>query len=80
MPKLKIFLYHLLFFILGSVGIAVYVFERFTAPGSAVGLGGIIAMPAIILIYVAAFGILCFVSFLIWLLVFYLRARKIRQK
>ena len=74
--NLKIFLYHLGVFIAGSVGIAAYVLVRLSSPTSAAGLGGVIAMPAIILIYVAAFGILCVISLAAWLLVAYIRRRR----
>ncbi len=79
MKKLKIVLYHLAVFILGSVGIAVYTLYYLTSPASKAGLGGILAMPAIILIYVIVFGILCLISLLAWLLVAYLRGRKFKK-
>ncbi|OGN01220.1 MAG: hypothetical protein A3I26_02105 [Candidatus Yanofskybacteria bacterium RIFCSPLOWO2_02_FULL_43_10] len=75
MKKLKIFLYHLLVFILGSAGIVVYVFSRLASPSSGAGLGGIIVMPAIITVYIAAFGFLCTISFVTWLLIVYFRSR-----
>ncbi len=79
MKKLKIFLYHLAVFILGSVSIAVYVFYRLASPGSEAGLGGLIVMPVVALIYVFVFGILCVISLLVWLLVAYFRNRKSKK-
>ena len=79
MKKLKIFLYHLLVFILGSAGIIVYVFNRLASPSSGAGLGGIIVMPAVVLIYIVIFGIFCVISLLIWLLMAYFRNRKNKQ-
>lgn len=73
MKKIKIFSYHLVVFILGSVGIIAYVFYRLTSPTSGAGLGGVIVMPAVVLIYVIVFGILCAISLLVWLLINYLR-------
>ena len=74
MKKSKIFLYHLLVFILGSVGLAVYVFSHLSK-GKA-GLGGVIVMPAIILVYIVGFGILCLISLAIWLLINRIRSRR----
>ena len=74
MKKSKIFLYHLVVFIIGSIGIVAYIFSRLSA-GKA-GLGGVIAMPAIALVYVIGFGILCTISFGVWLLVAYFRNRR----
>lgn len=75
MKKLKIFLYHLLVFVIGSAGIAVYVFNRLASPSSGAGLGGVIVMPAITLIYIVVFGILCLISLISWLLISYFRNR-----
>jgi len=75
MKKLKIFLYHLLVFVLGSAGIVVYVFNRLASPSSKAGLGGLIVMPAIVLIYIVVFGILCIISLITWLLIAYFRNR-----
>ncbi len=69
MNKLKIVLYHLGVFVVGSIGIAVYTLLYFTSPASNAGLGGVFALPAIVLIYLILFGILCAVSLVIWLLV-----------
>ncbi len=76
MRKLKIFIYHLVVFILGSAGIVAYVFYRLAFPVSEAGLGGLIVMPAVALVYVVAFGILCIISLFVWLLIAYLRGRK----
>lgn len=76
MKKIKIFIYHLAVFILGSIGIVAYVFYRLSSPTSKAGLGGIIVMPAVILIYVIVFGILCTVSLAIWLSIAYFRGRR----
>ena len=76
MKKTKVFIYHLLTFIIGSIGIVIYVFNRLASPTSEAGLGGVIVMPAIVLIYVAAFGILCAISLIVWLLITYLRNRQ----
>jgi len=75
MKKLKIFLYHLLVFVLGSAGIIVYVFNRLAFPSSGAGLGGIIVMPAIILVYAVVLGVLCVISLIIWLLAAHFRNR-----
>lgn len=79
MKKIKIFIYHFAVFILGSVGIVAYVFYRLSSPTSKVGIGGIIIMPAVALIYVVVFGILCVISFIVWLLVDYLRSKKSKK-
>ena len=79
MKKLKIFIYHAAVFIIGSAGIAVYAFYRLSSPTSEAGLGGIIVMPAVVLIYVVVFGILCLISLFIWLLIAYLRGRKLKE-
>ncbi len=71
MKKRTIFLYHLTGFILGSVGIVAYISYHL----SSAGVGGIIAMPAIAFVYVAAFGILCIISLLVFLLIAHLRTR-----
>ena len=76
MKKLKIFIYHLTIFIAGSIGIVVYVFTRLSSPASKAGLGGIIVMPAIALIYVVVFGIFCAILLVTWLLVVYLRGKR----
>ena len=75
MKKLKIFLYHILVFIVGSVGIVVYVFNRLASPSSGAGLGGLIVMPAVVLIYIFVFGVLCVISLITWLLIAYFRDR-----
>ena len=75
MKKLKIFLYHILVFIVGSVGIVVYVFNRLASPSSGAGLGGLIVMPAVVLIYIFVFGVLCVTSLITWLLIAYFRDR-----
>ena len=75
MKKLRIFLYHLLVFIVGSAGIVVYVFYRLASPSSGAGLGGLIVMPALVLIYIFVFGVLCVISLIIWLLISYFRNR-----
>ena len=75
MKKLKIFIYHLLVFVIGSAGIVIYIFNRLASPSSGLGLGGIIVMPAIALIYVVVFGILCLISLISWLLIAYFRNR-----
>ncbi len=76
MSKLKIFLWHLLVFVLGSALICAYVFFRLTAQDGGAGLAGVIVMPAVILAYIIVFGILCAVSLTIWLLVVYFRGKK----
>ncbi len=75
MTKLKIFIYHLVIFVVGSAGIVAYVFYRLSSPSGNAGLGGIIIMPAVVLIYVVVFGILCLISLAVWLLVKYLRRK-----
>ncbi len=78
MKKFKIFIWHLLAFIIGSAGIVVYVFNRLASPSSGVGLGGIIVMPAVALIYIVVFGVLCIISLITWLLAAYFRNRRAR--
>jgi len=72
MKKSKIFIYHLLVFIAGSIGIVVYVFTRL----SKAGLGGAIVLPVVALVYVVGFGILCAISFAIWTLIVHFRDRR----
>ncbi|MEK7630100.1 MAG: hypothetical protein AAB432_01815 [Patescibacteria group bacterium] len=79
MKKFKIFIYHLVVFILGSIGITAYVFNRLSSSKSKAGLGGIIVMPAVTLVYIVAFGILCIISLLVWFLIAYLRGRKSKK-
>ena len=76
MKKFKIFIYHLIIFILSSIGIAIYVFFRLFSAKGVAGLGGVIVMPVMILVYVVAFGILCAISFLVWLLIAHLSSRR----
>lgn len=76
MKKLKIFIYHLAVFIFGSIGIAAYVLYRLSSPTSEAGLGGVIIMPAVILIYIIVFGIFCAISLIVWLLIAYFRGRR----
>ncbi|HZX01069.1 MAG TPA: hypothetical protein VFE87_01600 [Candidatus Paceibacterota bacterium] len=76
MKKTKVFIYHLVTFILGSIGIVIYVFTRLASPTSEAGLVGVIVMPAIVLIYMVIFGILCAISLIIWLLIAYFRNRR----
>ncbi len=76
MTKLKIFLYHLGVFVVGSIGIAAYVLVRLSSPTSTAGLGGVIAMPAIILVYIIAFGILCLLSLAVWFVASLIRGRR----
>ena len=78
MKKPKIFLYHLMVFLIGSVGIVVYIFNRLASPSNGAGLGGAIAMPVIAFVYVVGFGFLCLISLVIWLLVAYFGNRRAR--
>ena len=78
MSKLKIFLWHLLVFVLGSALICAYVFFRLTAQDGGAGLAGVIVMPAVILAYIIVFGILCAISLAVCLLVVYLRRREVK--
>ena len=73
MSKLKISLYHLLVFVVGSIAVVAYVFYRLTFFTGGAGLVGIIVMPAVVLIYVFVFGALCVISLVAWLLVSSLR-------
>jgi hypothetical protein len=73
MSKLKIFIYHLLVFIFGSTGIIAYIFYRLSSLSGEASVGGIIVMPAVMLVYVVAFGIFCACSFGLSLLIRYLR-------
>ena len=77
MKKLIILGYHALAFVIGSAGIVAYLFYRLSTTSSGAGVGGVIVMPAVALIYVVAFGILCVISLVIWLLVAYFRSRKL---
>lgn len=76
MKTLKIFLCHLAVFIFGSVGIVAYIFYHLSLSTGNANPGVIIAMPVIAFVYIVGFGILCLVSLAIFLLVFYLRARR----
>jgi len=76
MKKTKIFLFHLAVFIVGSVGIVIYVFNRLATPSSGAGLGGVIVMPVIIVMYVIVFGIFCAISLGISFLISHLRNRR----
>lgn len=80
MKKLKIFLYHTAVFIVGSVGIVIYVFNRLIFPLSGAGVGGVIVMPVITFIYVVIFGVFCATSLIIWLLVSYFSNRNTNPK
>jgi hypothetical protein len=75
MKKTKIFLYHLAVFIAGSAGIAIYVFDRLATPSSGAGLGGVIVMPVIIMMYIIIFGIFCVISLGISFLISHFRNR-----
>lgn len=79
MKKLKIFLYHLAVFIIGSIGIVIYVYFHLPSLVDKAGLGGIIIMPAIIIIYAVIWGILCAISLIIWILFAYFRNRKFKK-
>jgi len=76
MKKGRIFVYHLICFIVGSAGIVIYVFHRLTNIKGGAGLGAVIAMPVIILVYITAFAILCGISIGISFLVSYFRNRR----
>lgn len=78
MKKLNIFLGHLAVFIVGSIGIALYVFTRLGLARDA-GIGGIIVMPVVALIYTVAFGMLCSISLSVWLLIAVIRRRRKRR-
>lgn len=78
MNKLKIVIWHLAAFIAGAAGIAGYVVIRLSAPSA--GLGGVIVMPAIMLVYVVAFGIFCTISLAVWLGIAYFRNRRMCTK
>lgn len=73
MKKSKIIIYHLVIFIAGSCGIIIYLFSKLASDG---GLGGVVVMPVIILVYTVAYGILCAISLGISLLVSYIRNKK----
>ena len=75
MKALKIFLYHLLVFVLGSIGLGVYFYFKMAKLAGTIGLGAIIIAPAVFLIYVYVFGIICLVSLIIWLVVSCFRSR-----
>lgn len=75
MKKLKIIVFYLIVFFVGSAGIVIYVFYRLTASSAGAGLGSVIVMPAVVLVYVVVFGILCIISLTISLIVSYFRNR-----
>ena len=76
MKKLKIFIYHLIVFVLGSIGLVIYTFINLGSPKNAGGVGGVIAMPVIAFFYIVLFGILCLISLLFFLLFTYLKRPK----
>lgn len=75
MKRTKIFLYHLLIFVVGSIGIVVYVFNRLATSSSGAGIGGVVVMPAVMVVYIVVFGVLCLISLFVWFLVSYFRNR-----
>ena len=72
MSIVKIFLYHVLVFVLGFIGIALYFFLKFSALSGGAGLA-VIALLPVAIVYITGFGILCFVSLIIFLLLALLR-------
>jgi len=62
-------------FVLGSIGLGIYFYFKMAKLAGVAGLGAIIIAPAILLIYAVILGILCLVSFIIWLAVSYFRGR-----
>ena len=78
MKKLKIVTHHLIVFVLGSIGIGLFTLYHLTSPAGKSDLGGLAALPVFLLIYTVAFGILCLISLVIWLLVAYIRDRRTR--
>ena len=71
MKKLKIFFYHLVIFVLGSVGITIYSFSKLKT-----SVGGAIAMPVVTFFYIVVFGILCLLSLLLCFMIRYLRVKR----
>jgi hypothetical protein len=69
MRVLKIFLYHLLVFVFGSIGIGIYFYFKMINLAGVAGLGAIIVAPTMFFIAVLVFGVLCLISFLICFLV-----------
>ncbi len=71
MTKFKIFIWHLVVFIVGSVGLVAYTFIRINSLQGGAALGGTITMPAIMIFYIAVFFVLCLISFTISLIIRY---------
>ncbi len=79
MKKSKIFIWHLLSFILGSIGIVFYVFYKLGGIKGGAGIGALIAMPIIMLVYVVGFSILCLISAGIFYLFWFFGKKKDRK-
>ena len=74
MKAIKIFLYHLLVFVLGSLGLGVYFYFKMAGLAGEAGLGAVIVAPVMLLIAVVVFGIACLISLAIFLVVLYFRS------
>jgi hypothetical protein len=66
MKKSKIFFRHLIMFIFGSVGIIFYFYQKISALSESGEVASIALVPVAV-VYIIAFGIICFLSFLLWL-------------
>ena len=75
MKKSKIFIYHLIIFLIGSVGLVVYTFVKLSS-----NIGGVIAMPVTALFYVVGFGILCLISMAICFLIARFRRKETKAR
>ncbi len=64
--KRKIFLYHLLVFLCGGGGIAIYFFYTIKNLPPEAALAGIALLPVGV-VYVVGFGMLCLLSLALWL-------------
>lgn len=66
----KIFIYHLVVFLVGAVGIAGYFVLKTSALSGAESLA-VIALLPIVVVYIIGFGILCIISCLLGLVTRY---------
>ncbi|MDO8571397.1 MAG: hypothetical protein Q7R79_01845 [bacterium] len=75
----KIFLYHLAAFFVGALVIAAYFFQKISSLDGADGFAAIVLVP-IAVVYVAAFGVFCIISCVLWLGIAYIKNRKNKTK
>lgn len=81
MTKKKVFTYHLVFFLIGALGIGAYFFWKIAALEGAAGLTSIVLLP-VAFVFIVAFGIFCGISCAIWTLISFLirRGKKIPKE